>query len=282
MYSYGLPLLFALFVWWLSTGLVLYAIGRPRSKHWQYMVVMTVLAGFALYALSVTCTDTSVSGAYCAFTSAIVVWAWHEMSFLTGIVTGPRVTLCPGRGRVVENTPAPFMPAVQSVIYHEFAIVATAAAIYALVGSGENTTGLWTFVILWLMRLSAKLNVYLGVRNLTEEFLPDHLTYLTSYFCRRPMNGLFPVAVTLSTAVATLLIVQAYAAETPFDAASWTFLAMLMSLAVLEHWFLVIPLPAANLWSWGLKSRSRRPNSEGPGPSDHSGKLPSIAGVLAG
>ena len=64
------------------------------------------------------------------------------------------------------------MPAVQSVIYHEFAIAATAAAIYAIVGSGENTTGLWSFVILWLMRLSAKLNVYLGVRNLSENFLP--------------------------------------------------------------------------------------------------------------
>ena len=34
------------------------------------------------------------------------------------------------------------------------------------------------------MRQSAKLNVFLGVRNLSEEFLPQHLHYLQSYFTR--------------------------------------------------------------------------------------------------
>jgi G3E family GTPase len=29
----------------------------------------------------------------------------------------------------------------------------------------------------------------------------------------------------------------------------------MMSLAILEHWFLVIPLPAGKLWQWGLASR---------------------------
>ena len=29
-----------------------------------------------------------------------------------------------------------------------------------------------------------------------------------------------------------------------------------MALAILEHWFLVLPLPAAALWNWGLKSRA--------------------------
>ena len=29
-----------------------------------------------------------------------------------------------------------------------------------------------------------------------------------------------------------------------------------MTLAILEHWFLVVPLPAAALWNWGLKSRA--------------------------
>lgn len=136
-------------------------------------------------------------------------------------------------------------------------------------------TGLWTFLILWIMRLSAKLNVYLGVPNLTEQFLPQHLLYLKSYFCRKPMNGLFPISVTASTVIAALLVIKAAAAITPFEAASLTFLATLMSLAVLEHWFLVIPLPAANLWSWGLKSRRVDTTVERP-PADLAAMAPAL------
>lgn len=275
MLTHGLPATYAFFIWWLSTGLVLYAVGRPRAKHRKYMAVISVLAALALIALSVTSHDASVSAAFCAFTSAIVVWAWHEMSFLTGSLTGPRVTPCPGRSREPANKPAPLLPAIQSVIYHEVGIVLTAAITYGLVQDGPNMTGLWTFLILWIMRLSAKLNVYLGVPNLTEQFLPQHLLYLKSYFCRKPMNGLFPISVTASTVIAALLVIKAAAAITPFEAASLTFLATLMSLAVLEHWFLVIPLPAANLWSWGLKSRRVDTTVERP-PADLAAMAPAL------
>ncbi len=32
--------------------------------------------------------------------------------------------------------------------------------------------------MLWAMRQSAKLNLFLGVRNLSDELLPPHLRYL--------------------------------------------------------------------------------------------------------
>ena len=279
MATYLLPVIYALGIWWLSTGLVLYAVGRPRTKHGQYMVVMSGLAVLALIATAVTAIETTVASAYCAFTSAIVVWAWHEMSFLTGYVSGPRVTPCPGRDGQPSDTAAPLLPAIQSVIYHEVAIAATAALMYGLVQDGPNRTGLWTFVILWIMRLSAKLNVYLGVRNLTEEFLPAHLVYLQSYFCRRPMNGLFPVAVTVSTCVSALLTFNAANAASSFSAASLTFLATLMWLAVLEHWFLVIPIPASGLWQWGLKSREPKSAIDTP-PSNAAAKMATMSPVL--
>ena len=38
--------------------------------------------------------------------------------------------------------------------------------------------------------------MFLGVPNLTEEFLPEHLHYLKSFLSRKPMNLLFPVSVT--------------------------------------------------------------------------------------
>ena len=50
------------------------------------------------------------------------------------------------------------------------------------------------------------------------------------------------------------------AVNNAFDATSLTFAATLLSLAILEHWFLVLPLPSAAMWNWGLRSRER------PGP----------------
>ena len=61
------------------------------------------------------------------------------------------------------------------ILYHELAIVATALAVVAVTWGGANQVGTWTFLLLWAMRLSAKLNVFLGVPNLTEQFLPEHL-----------------------------------------------------------------------------------------------------------
>lgn len=247
-----MPVIFALFVWWFSTGLVLYVVGRPRASHANAMMATTALLGAGLWGIWWSGTDETVSGAYIAFASALLVWGWHEMSFLLGFITGPRTTASPER----TSPRAPLSASIEVVIYHEFAIAITAALIYILSAEAPNQVGLWTFVILWLARLSTKFNIYLGVPNHTEQFLPAHLKYLATYFCRRPMNLLFPVSVTVSTIITALLIIDATAANAlPHQIAGSVFLATLLALAVLEHWFLVLPLPSAELWSWGLASR---------------------------
>jgi putative photosynthetic complex assembly protein 2 len=256
--DYGLPVLYALFLWWFSTGLILYLDGLPaRTFRWS-MLGATALSGVALYGLARSSADPSVGGAYVAFTCGLVIWGWHEISLLMGYVTGPRRTPCPegcgGWRHAVHAT--------QTILYHELAIAATAAAVVALTWGGANQVGAWTFMILWGMRLSAKLNVFLGVPNLSEEFLPEQLHYLKSYLAKKPMNLLFPVSVTVSTAIAALLVRSALAADaSAFEVAGLVFLAALLALAILEHWFLVLPLPDAALWSWALRSR-REP---GPG-----------------
>jgi putative photosynthetic complex assembly protein 2 len=129
--------------------------------------------------------------------------------------------------------------------------------VHALTWGGSNPTGLLCFAILWVMRQSAKLNVFLGVRNLNEDFLPSHLKYLQTYFTRKPMNSLFPVSVLVSTWLA-VLVWQGATAErvNVFDATVLTFAGTLLSLAILEHWFMVLPLPSEALWAWGLRSRT--------------------------
>ena len=264
MLQYGLPVLFTLFIWWFSTGVILYLDGLPRRTFKWTMLAFTVVLGLALAGLSASSAVTTESSAYCAFTCGVLVWAWQEVAFLLGYVTGPRRTPCPPGA--IGWRRARF--ALQAVLHHELALVVLGAAVLVVTWGGVNQTGLWTYMILWTMRQSAKLNVFLGVRNLNEGFLPSHLKYLQSYFTRRPINALFPISVTVSTLLAVALWQAAAASGADrFALTSLSLCACLLSLAVLEHWFLVLPLPFEALWNWGLCSRAPVPREAlGPKP----------------
>ena len=255
MSQYGLPVLYTLFVWWFSTGLILYLDGLARPTfRWSMAGATVVLAG-ALYGLKVSSADASVGGVYVAFTSSILVWGWLEMSFLMGFITGPWRAPCPAGCKGWLR----FRYALRTLLHHELALLVAAVIVYLLTRDGANQVGLWTFVILWAMRQSAKLNVFLGVRNLSEEFLPVHLRYLETFFTRKAMNALWPVSVTAATVVAALLWQRACADDaSAHDATRFTFLATLLSLAVIEHLFMVLPLPATALWNWGLRSHQSK------------------------
>ncbi len=247
-----LAALFTVFVWWFSTGVILYLNGMPRATHKWTMLGATVVLVAALVALRSTANVTQVWAAYCAFTSAVLVWAWQEIGFLLGYVTGSRKTECPQGARGWKR----FGFAAEAVLYHELALIVLAAMIWAVTLDGANQIGLWTYLVLWAMRQSAKLNVYLGVRNLNEEFLPQHLKYMQSYFVRKPMNAFLPVSVLVSLLFVIPLWQAVHAAgQGSFDAVGLTLVATLFSLAILEHLFLVIPLPFEALWKWGLRSR---------------------------
>jgi len=252
--DYALPILHAVFVWWFATGVILYLDGLPtRTFKWS-MLAATAIFGGSLYGLQTSAGDDTVSGAYAAFSYGLLAWGWQEISFYMGYVTGPRRHACREGCRGWLH----FWHAVQTSLYHEISIIVTLAVILVLTWDQPNHVGLWTFIALWWMHESARLNVFLGVRNLNEEFLPDHMEFLKSFFNnRRQMNLLFPVSVTVSTVVTAMLAQAALApTATPYDVVAYTFVATMMALAILEHWFLVLPLPAAALWNWSLRSRT--------------------------
>ena len=254
---------YALFVWWFTTGLILLLDGRPRQTFRTSLAGATLLLAGAFYVLLDSRDDATATGAYLAFTAAIVVWGWIEMTFLMGFITGPRRRACAGACGGVAH----FGHAIQAILWHELLIIAVAAILAAIAWGTANPVGLWTFLLLWAMRQSAKLNLFLGVPNLGEEFLPDHLKYLRSFFRRRPMNLLFPLSVTAGTLLAASLVETARSATAgSFDAVAATLLASLTVLAVLEHWFLVLPLPVAALWGWGMRSHRREPADPTPSP----------------
>jgi putative photosynthetic complex assembly protein 2 len=147
-----------------------------------------------------------------------------------------------------------FLQASQAVLFHEVLIAASGLIVAFATWSAPNRVAYWTFVILWVMRLSAKLNLFLGVRNLGEEFLPPRLRYLASYFTRKPMNALFPVSVTLGTLVTAVLAMRTVSPDAT-EAVGSALLASLLGLAVLEHWFMVLPISTTALWEWGMRRR---------------------------
>lgn len=261
MASFVLPASYALFVWWFSTGLIILLDSLPpRTFRWS-MLGGTALFAAALWGLAGSAEDATERGAYVAFTCAVLAWGWQEMSFFMGYLTGPRRTACPeGCGGWRH-----FRHGVEACLYHELAIIVSAAAIVAITWGEPNQVGAWTFLLLWVMRQSAKLNFFLGVPNLSEEFLPAHLGFLKSFFARKPMNLLFPLSVTAGTVLLTVLVQRATApGVTGFEAAGLAFLITMLALAVLEHWFLVLPLPFARLWSWVLQLRRPRRAAQTP------------------
>jgi putative photosynthetic complex assembly protein 2 len=150
------------------------------------------------------------------------------------------------------------------IIWHEAAILIGFCALWAAASGGENRLAVYSYGLLWAMRLSSKFNIFLGVPNAPVSFLPERLRHLASCFRERPMNGLFPIVVTIATAGLALLIQRAIGAASEGEAIAYTLLSVFMALAILEHWFLVLPWQSEKLWKWGMRSHHSRLPVEAP------------------
>lgn len=251
MIDYLLALATVTLAWWFSTGIVLLL--NRQGPTWQRgsMLCVTGLAVLSLVYLPERARDLSAAGALFGFGQGLIIWAWLEMTYLMGVITGPRKTPCPADATLARR----FWLGLQTSLYHELMVVALVLAVVLLTGTGPNKVAAATFVSLWLMRWSAKLNLFLGVRNYNRDWFPEHLQYLDSYTRRAPMNLLFPLSVTAGTAVAVLLLYQAMSTNDPFLRSADLLVSALLSLAVLEHWFLMYPFGESALWKWALPSR---------------------------
>lgn len=243
------PLLFALLMWFIGTAAVVWLDSRPRATFRTSLTLAGLVAVAAGVLVWLKAGDTSEGGAYAGFGAAILIWGWHEMSFLMGEVAGPNRAECPP-GAVGW---ARFKAATATVIHHELAIAATVIALFAITWGQPNQAAPLTFLLLFVLRLSAKFNLYLGVPNLSDEVFPEHLAYLKSYFRKRRMNALFPISIALSTGLAVWawLVAEASPADSG-AAASATLLAGLAVLGVVEHLFLVLPLRDARMFQWAI------------------------------
>jgi putative photosynthetic complex assembly protein 2 len=245
MIAYGMPILVTLALWLGSTGVILHLDSQDRRTFVGSMLGAIALLVVSLWLVATTSAEMTASSAYIAFACGIVLWGGQLLSFYTGFVTGPNKTAYSG-GAARRSR---FRQAVDTSLYHELSAAAGALVLFILTHGQPNRFALWTYLILWLMHESAKLNIFLGVPNLGEDLLPDHLAYLATFMKRRPMNALFPFSVTVGTVVGWLLFERALRADaSSFEVVGFTVLGALMALAVMEHWFLVTPIDANALW----------------------------------
>lgn len=236
-----------LVLWWASTGLVLFLVRRPPASYGMTVCVASALAALAVVGVWCVGDADGPAGALLGYVSGLMLWGWLEVTFLTGRLTGPNRAACD------PNLPLhrQFGLGVMTSIHHELAVIAIGAALLIGWGGSINPVAAETFLVLWVMRWSAKLNLFFGVPNMHEGFFPAHLAHLKSYIRKRPMNPLFPFSL-IGGGAALVMLVGAVSAAGWGSVESLRLLLVTTTLvlALLEHVFLVLPVKDERLWDW--------------------------------
>lgn len=249
--------LIALFTWWFATGLILLVIrsaDRTGGNAYNRAVFLSVpILALGVASVILSASDAGMTGLYKGFFGALAIWGWIELSFLSGVITGPQRADCPAgvSGR------AKFWRAWDALAHHEVLLLAGLAFIVIATTGAENTIAMWTYAILFFARISAKLNLFFGVPRINFEFLPLPLQHLKTHMTKGPITAFFPLSVTVLS-FATACFAQLLLTSTnTIEATGFALLTSLCALALLEHWFMVIPLPDAKLWRWMLPAQKR-------------------------
>ncbi len=238
----------ALFLWWFSTGAILWVVRKadgdgPDGHVWASLLSLPVLFA-GVVGVNMSLHLETAAGAYVGFVAALAIWGWIEQAFLSGLITGPVKVPLPQFSTPWER----FIRALGTIAYHEALLVTALVILWAVSSGVENQIAVWTFGVLFFARVSAKLNLFFGVPHINTEFIPKPLAHLPSYFRERRMNWVFPVSVTALTFAVACWLERLFAT----DSVGFALLAAITALALLEHWLMVLPLPDAKLWRWML------------------------------
>lgn len=237
-YIYLVPAILTLLLWGGLTAAMMWLNQRGAAPARRVLLLTVPLLVVAHHQLWEVRHLTDVVSIYRAFIAGMLIWSWHELAFYSGIITGPWRQPCPPTARGWER----FCYALGTHLYHEVAVALEAALLWWIYRDAVNVIGALTFVLLWALQHSAKLNVLLGVRSLDVASLPAHLRYLGSFWAQRSHNAFFLPAMSVATLAAVGLWVQAGLHAPHAEAVALTLLATILTLGVLEHGLLMLPL----------------------------------------
>jgi putative photosynthetic complex assembly protein 2 len=241
----ALPVLGGLAAWWLGTGL-LFVLARAshRSDPSPLMAAATVVGlGAGLVVLALRPVDTP-AGAAAGFAMALLLWGWHEFAFLSGVVTGPERRPCPPELRGWAR----FVFGFRSVRDHELALAATLVLLGVAAWGAANSSAFLAFGVLWVMRVSAKLNLFAGVPFPNRHLFPPRLRHLAALVPRRRPGAFYLASTGGAAALAVALGLAAASAPADGPRTALILASTLAALAMVEHLAMVIPLRLEGLW----------------------------------
>ncbi len=252
MASPWIAALFAVFAWWFFTGAILLIVRKSDAgeavAHGRSVFLTVPLAALGFAGLVVSSAEMTLHNVYLSFLSVLLIWGWIELAFLAGIIAGPERRECPPG---LTGGPR-FIRAWNTVAHHELLLLSALLVIILLSTGAANTFGLWAYLILFVARISAKLNLFFGVPRINTEFVPQPLQHIKSYFRQGGVSLAFPIGVTFLSVTAACFAERLIASETAPYIAGFALLTALSALAAIEHWLMVVPLPDAKLWRWML------------------------------
>lgn len=242
----------AVFSWWFFTGIILLLVRRADRRggnaHSANVALSVPVFALGVAGLVVSGGALSVANVYIAFISVLLVWGWIELAFLSGVIMGPERRPCP---EGMQGW-ARFVRAWHTLSYHEMLLLCGLLIVTVTTATAENTFGFWTYLILFVARISAKLNLFFGVPRINTEFVPKPLEHLTSYFNQGSITIAFVLGVSFLSFATACLAERLFTAETAQMQVGFALLLALSTLATIEHWLMVVPLPDAKLWRWML------------------------------
>lgn len=248
-----MPFIVTVAIWFVATGLIAWADNRERATFSTSLLIGSIAGIAGLIVILVASLSAEVWAVYLGFVGALMVWGWHELSFLTGASAGPRRGLADPRLTGVAR----FRQAAATVMHHEVALAVTALLLISLSWNMPNQIGATVFVLMFALRLCSKINLFVGVPNSTAEMLPEQLAYLKTYFGPNRMTRLLIISIALMVGVTIWFAALALAA--PIGSAEMVGASLLTTLAllgVLEHLFLALPFRDGMLWGWALPKRN--------------------------
>ena len=250
--SIFIAMLAAVFLWWFSTGAILLVVRITENFNFLTKLKVCIFSlpvlVLGLFGIWKTSFNLTILDSYLAFVSALLVWGWIELTFLTGVITGPNKSQCPKNITLFEK----FIRAWGTLAYHEISLLLGLGIVTLLGYAQGNQFGIWTFTVLYFARIFAKLNLFLGVPHVNAEFIPQGLSHLKSYFKISKLNWFFSVSVTLLTLTTVFWVERLFAVQNSYETVGFSLLFTISLMALLEHWFMVLPIPDARLWRWML------------------------------
>ena len=172
----------AVFFWWFLTGLILFIVKKVdelnNKAHIFVTLILSPVIFLGIYLFFNSLTVITLSSIYSSFFASLLIWAWFELAFLSGFITGPSKQLCPKNINQMKR----FGYALSNIAYSELILFITLFIMFYFSFNAENTVGLWTFWILFFARICAKLNLFLQILHFLEVLVFYLLVIKKLYF----------------------------------------------------------------------------------------------------